>query len=42
MSSSCDVLVIGAGVSGIAAAVAAARSGMKTLLAEKDGFIGGT
>ena len=42
VSSSCDVLVIGAGVSGIAAAVAAARSGMKTLLAEKDGFIGGT
>jgi len=42
MSSSCDVLVIGAGVSGIAAAVAAARSGMKTILAEKDGFIGGT
>jgi len=42
MSSSCDVLVIGAGVSGVAAAVSAARSGMKTVLVEKDGFIGGT
>lgn len=37
----CDVLVIGAGVSGAAAAVAAARSGMKTILAEKDSFLGG-
>jgi len=37
----CDVLVIGAGVSGIAAAVAAARSGMRTALAEKDSFPGG-
>ncbi len=37
----CDVLVIGAGVSGIAAAVSAARSGMQTILAEKDSFLGG-
>lgn len=42
MSGSCDVLVIGAGVSGIAAAVAAARAGMRTILAEKDSFLGGT
>jgi len=38
----CDVLVIGAGVSGIAAAVAAACSGMQTILVEKDSFVGGT
>jgi hypothetical protein len=38
----CDILVIGAGVSGVAAAVAAARSGMQTILAEKDSFLGGT
>jgi hypothetical protein len=37
-----DVLVCGGGVAGIAAAVAAARSGAKTLLVERAGFLGGT
>ncbi len=41
MNTSCDVLVIGAGVSGVAAAVAAARAGAKTILAEKENFLGG-
>lgn len=37
-----DVLVCGGGVAGIAAAVAAARNGAKTLLVERAGFLGGT
>lgn len=37
-----DVLVCGGGVAGIAAAVAAARRGAKTLLIERAGFLGGT
>ncbi len=37
----CDVLVVGAGTSGFAAAVAAARTGAKTVLAEKNHFPGG-
>jgi len=36
-----DVLVVGAGPAGIGAAVAAARSGAKTLLIERYGFMGG-
>lgn len=36
-----DVLIIGGGVSGAAAAVAAARQGMSTCLIEKEGIIGG-
>lgn len=36
-----DVLVIGGGFSGVAAAVAAARQGMKTLLVESSGCLGG-
>ena len=36
-----DVLVIGGGPSGVAAAIAAAREGADVLLAEKDGFFGG-
>jgi hypothetical protein len=37
-----DVLVCGGGVAGIAAAVAAARNGAKTLIIERAGFLGGT
>lgn len=36
-----DVLVCGGGVSGCAAAIAAARSGAKTMLIERNGFLGG-
>lgn len=38
----CDVLVLGGGSAGSAAAIAAARSGAQTLLAEQNGFLGGT
>ena len=37
-----DVLVCGGGVAGIAAAVSAARSGARTMLLERAGFLGGT
>jgi len=36
-----DVLVVGAGSAGIAAAVAAARRGADVLLVERYGFVGG-
>lgn len=36
-----DVLVVGGGPSGVAAAVSAARAGSKTLLVERHGFLGG-
>jgi len=36
-----DVLVAGAGPAGLAAAIGAARTGAKTLLVEKHGFLGG-
>ncbi len=38
----CDVLVVGGGVAGIAAAVCAARNGANVILAERDGCLGGT
>ena len=38
----CDVLVIGGGVAGTLAAVAAARVGARTLLAERETYLGGT
>src|SRR4030066_655025 len=41
MNNSCDVLVVGGGVSGVAGAVASARNGVKTVLAEKENFLGG-
>ena len=37
----CDVLVIGGGAAGIAAATAAGRTGAKTILLERYGFLGG-
>lgn len=37
-----DVLVCGGGVAGIAAAASAARSGARTMLLERAGFLGGT
>ncbi|MGH7738142.1 MAG: FAD-dependent oxidoreductase [Candidatus Tyrphobacter sp.] len=37
-----DVVVVGGGNAGCAAAIAAARHGAKTLLAERYGFLGGT
>ncbi len=42
MLTSCDVLVVGGGVAGTAAAVSAARNGARTVLVEKDRFLGGT
>jgi len=37
-----DLIVAGSGSSGSIAAIAAARSGARTLLIEKYGFLGGT
>ena len=36
-----DVVVVGAGLGGIAAAIAAARTGVKTVLLERNSFVGG-
>ena len=36
-----DVLVCGAGLAGIGAAVAAARGGARTMVVERNGFAGG-
>ncbi|MBU1054560.1 MAG: FAD-dependent oxidoreductase [Proteobacteria bacterium] len=41
MAISCDILVVGAGVAGVSAAIKAAREGANTLLIEKDTFPGG-
>jgi len=38
----CDVLVIGSGAGGLAAAVTAAFHGLRVIVAEKEGVIGGT
>src|SRR5271163_3965131 len=38
----CDVLAVGGGNAGCAAALAAARSGSRVLLVERYGFLGGT
>ncbi len=38
----CDVLVVGGGVAGFAAAIAAARQGAKVILTEENGYLGGT
>ena len=37
----CDLLVIGSGASGLAAAVTAAHHGLKVILVEKDAVFGG-
>jgi hypothetical protein len=37
----CDVLVVGAGISGVAAAISASRGGAKTILIEKNSSFGG-
>ncbi len=38
----CDVLVVGAGPAGLAAALAASRSGARVILAEQDSLLGGS
>ena len=38
---SADVVVIGGGLSGVGAAVGAARSGAKTIVIERTGYLGG-
>ena len=42
MNAHCDVLVVGAGPAGLAAAVAAGRSGARVILADEDARLGGT
>ncbi len=41
MELSCDILVVGGGIAGIAAALKAAREGADTILIEKNNFAGG-
>src|SRR5512141_3016985 len=38
---SVDVLVVGGGMAGVAAAIAAARGGARTMLVDKNGWLGG-
>lgn len=38
----CDLIVVGSGAAGLAAAVAAAHGGLRVLLVEKDDLLGGT
>ena len=42
ISNDVDVLVVGGGPSGLIAAIAAARLGAKTLVIEREGYLGGT
>lgn len=42
ISNEVDVLVVGGGPSGLTAAIAAARLGVKTLIIEREGYFGGT
>ena len=42
MKTQSDILIIGGGISGATAAVAAARQGLRTCLVEKEGIIGGS
>jgi len=42
MNTTCDVLVVGGGVAGVPAAVAAARAGAHTVLVEREAFLGGS